>query len=942
MRSPRGVRVAVEFRLLGDLEVRINGDVVDVGHARQRCVLLALLVDANRAVSLDQLAERVWPDRPPQRARGALYNYLSRLRGILAVSDDAVVKRQSGGYVLTVDPLTVDLHLFQHLTERARAAADDGTAAALFARALGLWRGRLAATLDTPWLDGIRDTMDNRRLAAELDRNDIALRRGDHAVILDDLAARAAELPLDERLAGQHMLALYRCGRQADALGRYQQIRLRLADDLGVDPSPALGRLYHRILTADSALDGPTPPLGESIRQPTAPRQLPPPPRSFTGRVKELAQLDAVLAVAATSSTEVIVAAVSGTAGVGKTALATYWAHRVATRFPDGQLHLDLRGFDPGASAVDPAEALHVLLEALAVAADRIPAGLPARTALFRSLLAGKRVLLLLDNARDAKQIRPLLPGMPGCLVVVTSRDQLSSLVAMEGARILNLAVLSVREAEDLVAHRIGADRVAAEPEAVQRIIECCSRLPLALTIVAARAATHPGFSLTALAAELRDATNGLDNFDGGDPATDVRAVFSWSYRRLGTDAARLFRLLGLHPGPDISAPAAASLAGLPGDRATRLLTELTRAHLLTEHVLGRYRFHDLLRAYAGEQAGIAESEAGCRSAQHRMLDHYLHTARACASRNIHWDPIVLGTPAPGAVPERIDDDQSAQAWLTTEHPILRAAARLAAGQGYDTHAWQLASTLTDFLERRGYFRQWISIHGAGLDAARRLADQPAQAELHRGLGRAQMWQGNHDEARRHFSAALALFDSLHDQVGEARTHHNLCQMSDQQGRAQEALDHAHRALDLYQSVGDEAGMAKELNAIGWCHATLGDYRRTLEFCRRALVLQRKLGDRSQEGPTWDSLGYAHHHLGQFPEAIDAFRRSLDMTRDLGDRAHEATCLIHLGQSHHSAGDLQAARDSWRHAIRILDELGAVELGRGDADRVRVMLRSIS
>jgi DNA-binding SARP family transcriptional activator/tetratricopeptide (TPR) repeat protein len=932
--------MAAEFRLLGDFEVRIDGRAVDVGHARQRCVLLALLVDANRVVSLDQLTERVWADRLPQRARGALYNYVSRLRRILAVTDDVVVSRQSGGYVLAVDPLAVDLHLFQHLTERARAADDDGAAAALFARALGLWRGKLGALLDTPWLNDIRNTMDNRRLAAELDRNDIELRRGKHSDILDELVARAAALPLDERLAGQVMLALYRCGRQADALDRYQKIRLRLADDLGVDPSPPLGRLYHRILAADAALDDPTPRLGGLVRQATAPRQLPAPPRSFTGRASEVAQLDAVLAGAGEPPAEVIVMAVSGTAGVGKTALATYWAHRVAAQFPDGQLYLNLRGFDPGESAMDPVEALHAFLEAFAVPADKIPAGQQAQTALFRSLLADKRVLLLLDNARDAQQIRPLLPGTPGCLVVVTSRNQLGSLAATEEARILTLAVLSTAEAEDLVAHRVGADRVAAEPDAVRQIIAYCARLPLALTIVAARAATHPGFSLTALAAELRDATDGLDNFDGGDPATDVRAVFSWSYHTLSADAARLFRLLGLHPGPDISAPAAASLAGLPHDRVRRLLVALTRAHLLTEHVPGRYTFHDLLRVYAGEQAGARESETGRRAAHHRMLDHYLHTAQACASRNIHGDPITLNTPQPGVVPEWIGDDQTAQAWLATEYPILRAAVGHAAGHGYDTHAWQLASTLTDFLERRGYWQHWISIHGDGLDAARRLADQTAQAQLHRGLGRVLMWQASHDEARRHFGAALVLFESLHDQVGEARTHHNLCQMSDQQGRSHEALDHAHRALKLYQSTGDEAGMAKELNSIGWCHATLGDFRQTLEFCRQALVLQRKLGDRSQEGPTWDSLGYAYHHLGHHPQAIDAYRRAIDISRDLGNRAHEAKCLIHLGDSYHSAGALEDARNSWQHAVHILDELGPVELGHGDADRARAKLLS--
>jgi NB-ARC domain len=426
-----------------------------------------------------------------------------------------------------------------------------------------------------------------------------------------------------------------------------------------------------------------------------APRQLPPAVRHFAGRKAELAALAGQLLEAADT---VVISAVGGTAGVGKTALAVYFAHQVADHFPDGQLYVNLRGFDPTGLPVAPAEAIRGFLDAFGVPAERLPVAVEAQAALYRSVLAGRRVLVVLDNARDAEHVRPLLPGSPGCMVLVTSRNQLTSLIAADGARPVDLDLLTIAEARQLLACRLGADRVAAEAPAVEEIITCCARLPLVLSIVAARAATHPQFPLASLADELRGARGSLHAFPAGDAAADPRAVFSWSYQQLSPQAARLFRLLGLHPGPDISTHAAASLAASPTGQARAWLCELTRAHLVTERSPGRFAFHDLLRAYAVEQACAHDTEDEQKAAISRVLDHYLYTA-GTASFLLHrrTRALTLPPPPPEVLPEEPPDFAAGWAWLDTEYPVLLAAIEQAAAIGRDARVWQLAWTLMDF-----------------------------------------------------------------------------------------------------------------------------------------------------------------------------------------------------------------------------------------------------
>jgi tetratricopeptide (TPR) repeat protein len=716
-------------------------------------------------------------------------------------------------------------------------------------------------------------------------------------------------------------------GRYAREHGRADRLSLRTGVEEYWRPRYAL---------LEYAFSQPRPRREPAARPPASgrlvPRQLPPPARHFTGRNAELAELTGLVDRAAAAGDPVVISAIDGTAGIGKTTLAVHWAHQVADRFPDGQLYVNLRGFDPGGAPMVPAEAVRGFLDAFGVAPERIPVSLQAQADLYRSLVAGRRVLVVLDNARDADQVRPLLPGSPGCLAVVTSRNRLTSLVAAEGAYPITLDVLSAEEARGLLTRHLGAGRTGAEPAAVDDIVASCARLPIALAIVAARAATHPGFPLTSLADELADARSSLDALDGGDLMTDVRAVFSWSYERLGQPAARLFRLLGLHPGPDISAAAAASLAAVPSVR--RVVEELARAHLVQERVPGRFAFHDLLRAYAAELATEIDADADRDAAIHRVLDHYLSTAHSGSVLiSPHRDPIPPSASGPDPPAERLTDASHALAWFTAEHPVLLAVIRLAAATGFDAHAWRLSWTLADFFQRRGHWHDWAGTQRIALDAAIRLADSAGQAQAHRSLGRAYFWLGRHEEAQTQLRRALVVFTELDDHTGQARVHLDLVMMLVSRDQHREALGHGERSLALYRADGNCGGQARALNAVGWCHAQLGDPARTIEYCQQALDLHRDIGDRLGEAATWDSLGYARHQQGDHAQATVCYEQAIALFVETGDRYGQADTLTHLGDAHHAAGSDDCARKVWRDAVDILDELG-----HPAGDRVRARL----
>jgi DNA-binding SARP family transcriptional activator/Flp pilus assembly protein TadD len=921
----------VELRLLGPVELVAGGRRVDLGPPQRRGVLAALAVDAGRLVPVDTLLDRVWGEPRPDLARRSLHAHIARLRRVLEgaeVAGDGPARLMSlpNGYLLDLDRDLVDLHRFRRLVDLARdPGRADAERVTLLREALRLWRGAPLADLSGRWAAGVGEGWRQQHLDATLGWARAELRLGDPEAVIGPLTDLAGDHPLVEPLVAVLMRALYAAGHSARALALYASARERLVRELGAEPGAELREVHRGVLRGEAPDAGPA---ALSTAGPAGPpAQLPVDVHAFAGRAEELARLDAVLAGAGRPPGAVVISALSGTAGVGKTALAVHWAHRVRGRFPDGQLYANLRGFDPSGSAMSPAEVVRGFLDALSVPPRRVPPGLDAQLGLYRSLVADRRMLIVLDNARDSAQVRPLLPGSPGCLVLVTSRSELTGLVAGEAARPVTVDLLTAADAHDLLARRLGADRLAAEPQAAARLVERCARLPLALAIVAARAAARPGFALAAIADELDRDRDGLDAFDLGDTATDLRAVLSYSYRTLSPHAARLVRSLAAHPGPDLTAPAAASLTGLPEASARRALTELTRAHLVTEQVPGRYGCHDLLRVYAAELAGTVDSAADRDAARHRILDHYLHTAHAAAMLlNPDRQPITPRAPRPGVAPEALAGHEDALAWFTAEHAVLVATVRRAARTGFDVHAWQLAWALITFLDRRGHWHDWVATQRVALDAARRLADPAGQAHADRGLALAYFRLGRYDEAHAHLRSALDLFAGLADRAGQAHTHLHLSWLFQRQDRHDDALHHAGQALDLFRTTDQRAWLANALNAVGWSHAQLGDHRQALAHCQQALTLYQQLGDRrTGEAATWDSVGYAHQRLGDHDRAAMCYRQAVELFRAVGDRYHEAETLTRLGDAHRAAGEPDPARHAWQHALDLLDALGHTE-----------------
>jgi DNA-binding SARP family transcriptional activator/tetratricopeptide (TPR) repeat protein len=925
----------VQFRVLGPVEIVSGGQPLPLARRQERCLLAILLLAAGRVVSAERLCALLWDDNPPESARRILRIHVTRIRAVLARAGAPtdILEWDRDGYLIRVDPETVDAHRFRRLLDQARTRTNPADRHRTLREALSLWRG---PALQDAASDRLRERicvdLDELHLHAIEESLAARLQLGHERDLVPELTRLSDEHPLRERLVELRMLALHHTGRTSEALDAYTHFRTRLADQLGLDPGPALRELQTAILRGSPL---PTPPADTGI----PPAQLPADLTAFTGRAHHLRQLNALLGGAGSDASvnAVVISAIAGTAGVGKTALAVHWAHTVRDRFPDGQLYVNLRGFDPAAEPTPATRAVRGFLDALNVPAQRIPAEPDAQIGLYRSLLADRRVLVVLDNARDTDQVRPLLPGAPGCATLVTSRNRLTGLVAIDGARPLTLDLLTAEEARQLLAARLGKRRVASEPAAIDDLIELCARLPLALAIAAAHAATEPDTPLATLAAQLHGARSALDGLTGDSAGTDFRAVFACSYHALNPDAARLFRLLSLHPGPDTSAAAAASLAGVSLEKARLLLAELTRAHLVNEQIPGRYAFHDLLRAYATEQTATHDPEVDRHAALHRLFDHYLHTAYAADSRlDTHRDPITLPPVQPGVSPETLANHAEAMAWFTIEHQVLLAAIGRGSATGFDTHAWQLAWTLAVFLDWRGHRYDSAATQEAAVDAARRVGDRHGQAVAHRLLAATYLRLGRQDDAITHLGRALELLVDLGDHAGQARTHLGMVRVLQQQDGSREALDHAQQALDLNRTAGNRAGQAAALNSIGWCYAKLGDYQQALAHCRQALTPHQQVGDRYGEANTWDSLGYAHHHLGQYGEAVACYQQALDIFRGLEDRHNQAETLRNLGETQLATGDLDATRDTWQQALEILDELS-----HPDADIVRTKLKQL-
>jgi tetratricopeptide (TPR) repeat protein/DNA-binding XRE family transcriptional regulator len=745
------------------------------------------------------------------------------------------------------------------------------------------------------------------RVAAGLSQEDVARRSGLDGRTIRNLERGRARWPYPDTVR-----------RLADALDLRGTDRDAFTAAAGRRLAPGSGEGGN----GAAAGSGPASPPSRGPR-PVIPRELPGGVPALTGRAGEMAVLSGLLEHAGPAGPgTVVISAISGTAGVGKTTLALHWAHQVADRFPDGQLHANLRGFAPSGVPVTPAEVVRGFLEALGVPPERIPPAPDAQAALYRSLLAERTMLIVLDNARDEDQVRPLLPASPASLVLVTSRNQLTGLAAAHGARLISLDLLPREEAVQLLTARLDTGRAAAEPVAVEQIARLCADLPLALAVAAARAAARPRFPLAALAGELRDAAGRLDALDSGDPAASVAAVFSWSYRQLSHQAARLFRLLGLHPGPDISVPATASLAAVGEPRARRLLGELARDCLITEHAPGRYAFHDLLRAYAASQARDCDPGPDRDATAGRILDHYLHTASH--SRMLlrpEEEPLALAPPGPGTRPERPADYRQALAWFTAEHQVLLAAVTLAAEAGTDRRAWQLPCALAEYFCLRGHRHEQVTVMAAAVAAATRLDHPPGQAMSLRRLAMACYFTGDHDQARAHLEHCLPLYQRAGDRTGEATAQKNLSFVAEAQGRHADALGHAEKALFLFQANGHALGEAASLGDLGWYRALHGDHQQARASCEQALALTAKLGGGSFEHAIRDTLGYIELQLGNFAQAACYFESALREAERHSDAPLQAEILTHLGEARHAAGDLPQARQAWQQALAIYDHI---------------------
>lgn len=918
----------MDFRLLGAVEARTGDAVVDLGPSVRRAVLAVLLLDAGRPVPIETLIDRLWQDRPPERARDTLYSYLSRLRAVLSPIPGAAVERRSGGYAITVDPARVDLHRFRDLVSKAAGAVDDAEAAGHLEAALALWRGEPLTGVDLPWFERLRTGLLAERFAAEREYTDVVLRLGRHAAVLPGLQSRAEEYPLDERLAGQLMLALHRCGRSSEALERYGRLRQSLVEQLGCEPGAAVAELHRRILADDPSLvvgTGPVPVAGP------VPRQLPVPPRGFCGRAAQLATLD---------DHREGVAVVTGPGGIGKTWLVRQWAQLRRAEFPDGQLYADLRGFDPVEAPRPGTVVLRGFLVALGVRPDAVPADPEEQAGLYRSLLSGKRFLVVLDNVRDSEQAKRLL-GPPGCTTLLTSRRELPGLLAAHGARRLALPPFSRDEAAAALVEQLGGPRLAAEPQAVTELLDHCAGLPLALGILAVRADRYPESGLAGLAEELRDTAGRLDGLETGDLSASLRAVLAASEASLDDPAARAFALLGLVPGEDLGAAAVASLLAVPKPRARRVIAQLADTHLVEEHRPGRYRMHDLTRLYAAElAAGLPEADR--RSGQRRLVDHYLHTANS-AARAIHPDgaPIELAAPAAGTACAPPRGRGEAMAWYETEAANLAAIHNFARDLGWHEAVWQLAWCRDPYLDRTAQAVEGLRGWRLAATAAGRLPDPWLRQTAHRRTGTFLARLDRHAEAAAELDSALRLAERDGDPMELAKILNPLGFNLSRSGDHRRALAFRSRALAEYRKLGYREGEAAMLSALGWERVQLGDWARAREHAEAALVV---LHDDPASDVVKDAqlvLGRVALGEGRAAQARELLATALSHPRCAGTY-EEPDILAYLGRAEQTLGRRAEARDRWQRAARLyrrhsrFAEADRVEAELAGSDRVLV------
>jgi DNA-binding SARP family transcriptional activator/tetratricopeptide (TPR) repeat protein len=932
----------MDFRVLGRLEIWTEQGKVQLPGVRPQRLLAALLLTPNSVVSIPKLIEVIWEDEPPVTAVKQVQNCVSAMRERLGDADRRLLITDGSGYRVNVGEDQLDsLRFINGIAAARRCAAEGALGQSVRAArsALSLWRGPVFDGLDGTKLASLATRLTDQRVSALELYFDWLLELGDHREVVHELADIIHDHPLHERLHAQLMFALDRCGRQADALGVFHRLKARLAEELGVAPGAGARRVHEQILRGGSRPDSPAlgVPRCAAARQrprsittrpglaaPPVPRQLPQSIRDFAGRAEHLAALDAMLP---SNSGEqggqaVVISALDGSGGIGKTTLAVHWAHRVQHRFPDGTLHTNLRGYGPGRPA-SPDEVLDDFLVALGVPPAAVPPGTGARSGLFRTLLAGRRLLIVVDNANSAEQVRPLLPGTPGCMVLVTSRDSLTGLVVTEAAHRLTLDVLSQPEALSLVVSIIGSARADAEPAAVEELIRLCAGLPLALRIAGGRVAAHQHVSVADIVAELADEDSRLDALTWGqDPRAAVRKVLDWSYEQLPPQEAFVFRRLGLHPGPDLSPPAAAALARRTPHETRLLLDALADAHLIELVAGGRYRFHDLLRAYAAEKARDHDSSTDRHQALDALLAWYSHTAHL-ADRRLYPASTRLVTELPEPDhPHPIADRDQAWSWFTAERANLVAALRHAVDHGMDQHAVHLVDAF-GFLILMGGWEERIETADVGLTAARRIGDPAHEANVLLARGEA-LVHLHRSEAEADLARAVALaaeVDNIHLQVASLN---ELGRLLRDQGRYAEALHHLDNALALSRGLDTGRWEAVVEGMIAGVHADLDHHQQVIDHAERSAELRRRIGDSDGEACALAVLAQGWQGIDDHETAIVHSRRAIALGREsLGSQDETlAWPLTILATSLNHLGHVNDAIACWQEAAAIYAERG--------------------
>ncbi|TRO55581.1 BTAD domain-containing putative transcriptional regulator, partial [Streptomyces sp. IB201691-2A2] len=935
---------SLRVSILGPLRAWRLGKELVLGPPKQQSVLALLVVQAGHPVPLRQIVDALWIEKPPERAVNVVHRHVGSLRrllepGLARRSDARLLVRTASGYRLNLGVENLDLLQFRKMRDSAQRAAAVGQpdeAADLFIKALSLWRGRVAAGLfDFFGEHTIFRGVDSEYFHAAQAAAESSLLAGRTRDLLPLIKRAAHDDPLNEALQASLIRVLASEGRAAEALDHYQSVRSQLADDLGIDPGTELRNAHAEVLRSapDSDLEDTR---GEAASQTgfgrnlpgVRPAQLPPNLRVFTGRQKEISRLDEPFLSADGNQHAATVSVISGAPGVGKTTLALHWAHRNASRYPDGQLYINLRGYDSSGDPLTPSVAVCYLLESLGVPNKQMPPGFDSQVALYRSLLAQRQCLILLDNARNAEQVRPLLPGNPACVTVITSRERMTGLVASAGAHLLNLETPTIEEAFDFLSRRLGRSRIEAERGAALSIIEQCGRLPLALAIVCARVQSFPAASLAAVAEELHEGRDTLQSLtlDGEiDPATDANSVFSWSYRALTDDAALAFRRLWLSPAHSVSLHAAASLTGMTMKSTRQIMAELHRASLWNEHRSGYYSSHDLLRVFGRKVADVQDSPQLITAARGRLYDHYLHTSSS-ASRmlNSHREHPDLPDVIIGTQVRSFNNTEYAANWFHHEMPALQEIVTHAENELSGAYAWRMAAILELVLDRSGRRQEQIVLQSSALKAAQRADDIDGQAHMHRSLGFALGRSGESGQSEEHLSQAIVMFSQSGDLLGEALTHRYIAFFKNVDERHHEALDEYEKAKCLYERSSHPVGLASVANEVGWTRILLGDYKGAIDNCRHAIEISRKVGNPNVEAASWDSIGVAYHNLGMIGQSVDALNRALSYYRELNDAYLTADTLIHIGDAYLRQNPEEANR-AWREALEILESLGHPE-----------------